>query len=79
MAETPLETAKRHLRESEELLARHRQSVALLEQSGDQQALENARARLHFLEAARDAHRTLLEAQRGKPRKKPAKRPQSGL
>jgi hypothetical protein len=64
MAETPLEMAKRHLRESEELVVRQRDSVAALEQNGDQQALQAARARLHFLEAARDAHRTLLEAER---------------
>lgn len=79
MAETPLELAKRHLRESEELLARQRESIAVLEQDGDRQALEDARAGLHFLEAARDAHRTLLDTQRGKPRTKSAKRPQSGL
>lgn len=62
MAETPLEMAKRHLRESEELVARQRDHVGALEQNGDQQALQAARARLHFLEAARDTHRTLLKA-----------------
>jgi hypothetical protein len=64
MAETPLEMAKRHLRESEEMLVQQRESVAALEQNGDPQALQEARARLHFLEAARDAHRALLKAQR---------------
>jgi hypothetical protein len=63
MAETPLEMAKRHLRESEELVARQRDIVGALEQNGDQQALQAALARLHFLEAARDTHRTLLNAQ----------------
>jgi hypothetical protein len=64
MAETLLEMAKRHLRESEEALARQRELVARLESSGDEQALAGARAKLHFLEAARDAHRTLLAEQR---------------
>jgi ribosomal protein S18 acetylase RimI-like enzyme len=66
MAETPLEMAKRHLRESEELVVRQRDTVAALEHTGDQQALREARARLYFLEAARDAHRALLARQSGK-------------
>jgi hypothetical protein len=66
MAETPPEMAKRHLRESEELLALQREKVTRLERTGDQQALAAACERLHFLEAARDAYRTLVEAQRSR-------------
>jgi hypothetical protein len=66
MAETELDLAERHLRESEEHLARQRKLVADLESGGFTQAADVARTTLSLFETSLAMHRARVASLRAK-------------